>query len=148
MRSPFLPLLVLLVTLGCEAVGEEGNEPDAWVTIRGVRVASEVMVTPTEQARGLGYRDSLAWSHGMLFTYDEPGFRSFWMKGMRFDIDIVWITGYGFPDYRGGPMFHADQRGLAEILNAIRRYESTHGDAWKPAARLVELAESGGRFGG
>ncbi len=64
------------------------------------------------------------------------------------DIDIVWITGYGFPDYRGGPMFYADQRGLAHILTAIRRYQSEHGDAWKPAARLVELAESGGRFGG
>ena len=83
--------LLLLVGLGCEAVGEEPPAPDAWVTIRGARVATEVAVTPAAQARGLGYRDSLDWNHGMLFPYETPGFRSFWMKGMRFDIDIVWI---------------------------------------------------------
>ena len=40
---------------------------------------------------GLGNRDELAWHDGMLFVYDEPAFLAFWMKRMRFDIDIVWI---------------------------------------------------------
>jgi uncharacterized membrane protein (UPF0127 family) len=85
-------LLALLALLaGCEAVGEEAEAPDAWVTIGGARVAAEVVVTPKQQERGLGYRDALAWHHGMLFEYNQPAFLPFWMKGMRFDIDIVWI---------------------------------------------------------
>jgi uncharacterized membrane protein (UPF0127 family) len=51
----------------------------------------EVARTRAEQTLGLGERDSLAWDRGMLFVYDRPGFYGFWMKGMRFDIDIVWI---------------------------------------------------------
>jgi uncharacterized membrane protein (UPF0127 family) len=61
------------------------------VTIHGRRVEVELALTPETQARGLGYRDALAWDHGMLFVYDEPFFPRFWMRGMRFDIDIVWI---------------------------------------------------------
>ena len=59
--------------------------------IRGSRVELEVVSGRAEQARGLGYRDSLAWGHGMLFVYPEPRVAAFWMKGMRFAIDIVWI---------------------------------------------------------
>jgi uncharacterized membrane protein (UPF0127 family) len=92
-REPLRPALALLLLLaiGCEAVGEEPTAPGAWVTIRNTPVAAEVVVSAADQARGLGYRDSLEWNHGMLFPYESPGFRSFWMKGMRFDIDIVWI---------------------------------------------------------
>jgi len=65
--------------------------PEAWVTIRDQRVAAEVADTREEQALGLGERDSLSWGNGMLFVYPRPGFYGFWMKGMRFAIDIVWI---------------------------------------------------------
>ena len=75
---------------GCRA-DEPAVVPGPSATIRGQRVAIEVTRTREEMTRGLGYRDSLAWNRGMLFRYDEPGFYSFWMKGMRFDIDIVWI---------------------------------------------------------
>ena len=73
------------------APADSAPTPDAWVEIRGVRVAVEEVITAAEQARGLGHRDSLAWDTGMLFLYDDAQFRGFWMKGMRFDIDIVWI---------------------------------------------------------
>jgi uncharacterized protein len=54
-------------------------------------IMTEVVETATDQRRGLGYRDSLEQNKGMLFVYDKPGVRSFWMKGMRFAIDIIWI---------------------------------------------------------
>ncbi len=69
----------------------EPCQEQAWVTIRGQRLAVEVAETRARQARGLGGRDALAWDRGMLFVYDQPGFYAFWMKDMRFDIDIVWI---------------------------------------------------------
>lgn len=56
------------------------------------------------------------------------------------DIDVVWIAGYGFPRYRGGPMFYADIIGLPTLLNGLRKYQQRSGSAhWQPAALLVEL---------
>ena len=63
------------------------------------------------------------------------------------DIDIVYLSGYGFPIWRGGPMFHADQVGLYNVLAAMRGYARGYrGEAWAPAPLLVELAESGRSF--
>src|SRR5690554_1488275 len=63
------------------------------------------------------------------------------------DIDVVWIYGYGFPAYRGGPMFWADQIGLDKILAAVKKYHDTiGGDQWKPAALLEKLVAEGKRF--
>ncbi|HYL90708.1 MAG TPA: 3-hydroxyacyl-CoA dehydrogenase NAD-binding domain-containing protein [Burkholderiales bacterium] len=63
------------------------------------------------------------------------------------DIDMVYLTGYGFPPYRGGPMFYADTVGLAKVLAAIERFQKGyHGEQWKPAALLVKLAKEGRRF--
>ena len=60
------------------------------------------------------------------------------------DIDIVYLFGYGFPPWRGGPMFHADQVGLYNVLAAMRGYARGHrGEAWAPAPLLVELADAG-----
>lgn len=64
------------------------------------------------------------------------------------DIDVVWIHGYGFPAYRGGPMFWAGQVGLPAVLEAVERYHATLGGSpWQPAALLQRLAREGGRFG-
>jgi 3-hydroxyacyl-CoA dehydrogenase len=63
------------------------------------------------------------------------------------DIDMVYLTGYGFPLHRGGPMFHADMVGLPNVLAAIRKYaRGRNGDAWTPAPLLVRLAEEGKGF--
>jgi 3-hydroxyacyl-CoA dehydrogenase len=63
------------------------------------------------------------------------------------DIDMVWIHGYGFPVYRGGPMFYADQVGLKAIYDAILKYRDRFGpDFWTPALLLAELAESSKGF--
>jgi 3-hydroxyacyl-CoA dehydrogenase len=62
------------------------------------------------------------------------------------DIDIVWINGYGWPVYRGGPMFHADTVGLEKVLAAMRGFQATMGDDFKPAALLERLAAEGKTF--
>jgi len=62
------------------------------------------------------------------------------------DIDIVYIYGYGFPRYRGGPMFYADTVGLDKVLESVRRFHSVHGEFWKPAPLLEKLAAGGKKF--
>jgi 3-hydroxyacyl-CoA dehydrogenase len=65
------------------------------------------------------------------------------------DIDMVYLTGYGFPLFRGGPMFYADTVGLPNVLAAINMYaRGHHGEAWKPAPLLVRLASEGKGFNG
>ena len=65
------------------------------------------------------------------------------------DIDMVYITGYGFPIYRGGPMLYADQVGLFNVVQAMHRFAANpHDDAefWKPAPLLAKLAADGKTF--
>jgi 3-hydroxyacyl-CoA dehydrogenase len=63
------------------------------------------------------------------------------------DIDMVYLTGYGFPLYRGGPMFYADTVGLPNVLAAIEGFaKGRHGEAWKPSPLLVRLAAEGKGF--
>jgi 3-hydroxyacyl-CoA dehydrogenase len=64
------------------------------------------------------------------------------------DIDVIWTTGYGFPRFRGGPLFYADTVGIKKVYEEIVRLHQLHGNYWKPAALLKELAQSGGTFGG
>ena len=65
------------------------------------------------------------------------------------DIDMVYLTGYGFPPYRGGPMFYADTVGLDKVLAAIEGFRKGYmGEVWKPAPLLVKLAKEGKRFNG
>jgi 3-hydroxyacyl-CoA dehydrogenase len=60
------------------------------------------------------------------------------------DIDVVWTAGYGFPRYRGGPMFHAESIGLKTLLEGMRRFGAEFGPMhWEPAALLIELVEKG-----
>ncbi len=64
------------------------------------------------------------------------------------DIDVIWMYGYGFPRYRGGPMFWADLVGLDTIYHMMRRLHDEHGDYWlEPAPLLKQLAEQGRGFG-
>jgi 3-hydroxyacyl-CoA dehydrogenase len=63
------------------------------------------------------------------------------------DIDTVYLTGYGFPLYRGGPMFYADTVGLRDVLAAMAKYgKGRYGQFWKPAALLARLAGEGKTF--
>ena len=63
------------------------------------------------------------------------------------DIDIVWIYGYGFPVYRGGPMFWADEVGLPKVLEAILQYrESVGAQYWEPAPLIERYVKEGRGF--
>ncbi len=65
------------------------------------------------------------------------------------DIDVVYLTGYGFPRARGGPMYHADQVGLSHVVGRIREFgRNPHGDPgfWRPAPLLDTLAEANATF--
>ncbi len=62
------------------------------------------------------------------------------------DIDIVFLTGYGFPAYRGGPMWYADTVGLQNVYRRIVEFHRVHGELWEPAPLLKRLAEEGETF--
>jgi len=56
---------------------------------------------------------------------------------------VVYVYGYGFPAARGGPMFWAEQSGLARVVDTMRRLAPTHGARWRPAALLERLVATG-----
>jgi 3-hydroxyacyl-CoA dehydrogenase len=64
------------------------------------------------------------------------------------DIDVIWVYGYGWPVYRGGPMFWADQVGLKTIRDRMNEWRKTQGEDWAPAPLLDRLATEGKTFTG
>jgi 3-hydroxyacyl-CoA dehydrogenase len=67
------------------------------------------------------------------------------------DVDMIYLTGYGFPLWRGGPMLYADQYGLYNVVNRMRDFAAiARGDAafWTPAPLLAKLAAEGKGFNG
>lgn len=99
-RAPASPLALLLLllllpiapaTTSCRGGDASGPPPEGLVEIRGSTIPVEVADSAAEQEKGLGGRDGLAWGTGMYFPYAKPRFVAFWMKGMRFAIDIVYL---------------------------------------------------------
>jgi 3-hydroxyacyl-CoA dehydrogenase len=62
------------------------------------------------------------------------------------DIDVIYLNGYGFPAYRGGPMWHADTVGVRKVYQRICEFHREHGELWAPAPLLQQLAEAGKTF--
>jgi 3-hydroxyacyl-CoA dehydrogenase len=62
------------------------------------------------------------------------------------DIDIIYLNGYGFPAYRGGPMWYADTVGLKQVYARISEFHRQHGEIWQPDPLLARLAEQGKTF--
>jgi 3-hydroxyacyl-CoA dehydrogenase len=62
------------------------------------------------------------------------------------DIDTIYLNGYGFPGWRGGPMWQIEEMGLAKAAEKIRGYEARYGARWKIAPLLATLAASGGKL--
>lgn len=68
------------------------SAPVFWsLSVNGKPLRSQVVTSTEDITRGLGGHDPLADDEGMLFVFDQPGVYAFWMKGMRFPIDIVWV---------------------------------------------------------
>jgi 3-hydroxyacyl-CoA dehydrogenase len=62
------------------------------------------------------------------------------------DIDIIYLNGYGYPAWRGGPMWYADTVGLKKVYDRVCEFHAQHGELWTPAPLLKELAEAGKTF--
>jgi len=65
------------------------------------------------------------------------------LRSARSDIDIVYVNGYGFPSYKGGPMFWGQQVGFEKVIATMQKLAATHGQRWRPAALLERLAAAG-----
>ncbi len=68
------------------------RRPDVFVFVNGQKVVVDIATTDDELRRGLGGQEALCETCGMLFVFDDKIPRSFWMKDMLFDIDIIWLT--------------------------------------------------------
>ena len=62
------------------------------------------------------------------------------------DIDIIYLSGYGFPAWRGGPMWYASTVGLKKVYDRVCEFHAQHGESWTPAPLLKRLAEEGKTF--
>ena len=62
------------------------------------------------------------------------------------DLDVIWVNGYGWPKYLGGPMYYGDQVGLDKVLAKIREFEQKYGEIWKPSPLLEKLVAEGKTF--
>jgi uncharacterized membrane protein (UPF0127 family) len=97
----------------------------------------------------LGQRDELEWGHGMLFLYEEPQFHRFWMKDMRFDIDILWIREGRIVDIshnvRHRPGSTGDQASPRELADQVLELPAGYAAAQglRPGHRVeVEILQS------
>jgi 3-hydroxyacyl-CoA dehydrogenase len=68
------------------------------------------------------------------------------MASRASDIDVIYLNGYGFPSWRGGPMFYADTVGLPQVYKRIGEFHREHGERWKPANLLRQLADANKTF--
>jgi uncharacterized membrane protein (UPF0127 family) len=79
-------------TLTSNLVNSQSLPNKVSVTINGVRLQADVALTADEQTKGLSIKDALRSNEGMLFPYETPRILSFWMKDMKFPIDIIWLS--------------------------------------------------------
>ena len=88
----FIAVFLFLVMVFYMASGRVENFGDAYVRIVGVKIKVDIVDEPAEREVGLGGRFFLARDEGMLFIFEHPGKYKFWMRGMKFPIDIIWIN--------------------------------------------------------
>jgi uncharacterized protein len=85
-------IIVLLVLLGIGTLWYYLRHPlTAKATIHDTVFSIELAISAQEKEKGLAYRDNIPDNHGMLFLFDHEQQYNFWMKDMRFPIDILWI---------------------------------------------------------
>ena len=94
----FLLLIIgIAFVLGCIFIFAQRKIQDNIGTIKlnNKAISVEISDTDEERAQGLSGREDLALGTGMLFVFENPAIHGFWMKDMKFDIDIVWINEAG-----------------------------------------------------
>jgi len=90
-------LLSSIAYIEIESVQAQQQEQNktTLVSLGGVNVTASLSTTPDSQSKGLSIKDSLNENEGMLFIFESPQKYSFWMKDMKFPIDIIWINSTG-----------------------------------------------------
>jgi len=86
----------VIIKQNSKAVCTETYRQDIKISVNSQTIDAQVAQTPAEQSKGLSGRSCIGKDQGMLFTFGTPGHYPFWMKDMRFNIDIVWIS----PDHQ------------------------------------------------
>jgi uncharacterized protein len=128
-------LLSLAVTLLGAACNKQPEPPpvtayhEGVVTMAGRDVSIEIAETDDEQAQGLSGRKTIEENQGMLFNMPVPTLPTFWMKGMNFPIDIIWIKGDEVVDISSNV---PNEPGAAD--DDLKTYSPK-----KPADRVLEL---------
>lgn len=135
------------------ALGRLGQKNAAgWYRYSSTRVAEddpevERMIEETRREAGLGLREFAPREivERTVFALVNEGARILeeGIAARASDIDVVWLNGFGFPAWRGGPLFYASSLGLAYVLGRIAEFERTAGPHWAPAALLGNLARQG-----
>ncbi|MGB3921718.1 MAG: DUF192 domain-containing protein [Minisyncoccia bacterium] len=95
MKKSFFLVLGLLIIFGSVVIflkNPKITEEEGSLVIGGTEVKVEIADTDLERSQGLSGREGLLPNHGMLFVFDAPGYHAFWMKDMKFPIDIIWIN--------------------------------------------------------
>jgi len=85
-------IIALLITFGVYFDTDNKDESMFLIKIKETKLYVELADTPELQTRGLSDRIELADNAGMLFIHNKPDFYSFWMKDMKFPLDIIWIN--------------------------------------------------------
>lgn len=103
-RSQLVLVIALMMALCPSLAHAQGEVVPPWratlakppsrarINVGQTKLDVQLAITPDQQSLGLGYRNGLAPDTGMLFIFDAPSVQTFWMKGMRFCLDIVWVT--------------------------------------------------------
>ena len=143
-------VLLLVAALACACPSSTASTaPEAWVEIGRQRVAVDLALTPEEQQLGLGGRDALPWDEGMYFVYERSALYGFWMKGMRFPIDIVWIRSGRIVDISAQVPFVPGENGPTvrprEAVDAVLEVPAGYANAngWRIGDR-VQLTRNDG----
>lgn len=95
MKNSFFLVLGLFIIFGSIVTflkSPKITEEEGGLVIGGTEVKVEIADTDPERSQGLSGREGLLPNHGMLFVFDSPGYHAFWMKDMKFSIDIIWIN--------------------------------------------------------
>jgi uncharacterized protein len=90
----FIPISNLILSLN-DVVGQVGQDLELTnkvnITVNNFNLTAEIAVTPEEQSKGLSIKEDLQENQGMIFPYKAPKVLAFWMKDMKFPIDIFWL---------------------------------------------------------
>ena len=95
-EQPSFHIVYAIKNTFLQSIVDPNDQPiKARIVVNGFEILADVAITAEDQIKGLSIRDQMNENEGMLFAYDEPSRQSFWMKDMKFPIDIIWLNETG-----------------------------------------------------